>query len=128
MRRFFIILGFIAAIVALILSVSPLFKIAYLPGVAALIFGLVAFYFSKQQQRLRKTVQLILMLTLISLILTTYKTVFRTPKVDNIEELELKEEASKKESEKSLKNLEHDDLDMDYNEPIIDTTEVEELY
>lgn len=126
MRQLNIILGFIAAVSALIFSVSPLYKIAYLPGVAAIVFGLVAFYFSKQQQRPRKTVQLILLLTLISLLLTTYKAIFTFSEPNDIEALEIKERDAIKDPKNPSKDSEINVLPMDDSESIIDTIEVED--
>jgi predicted membrane protein len=91
MRRLFIILGFIAAILTVILAVTPLSKLAFLPAVAALIFGLIAFYISRKQNNPKKSIQIIFLLTIISLGITTYKAVFETTEVANVEELEIKE-------------------------------------
>lgn len=122
MRSLFIVLGFIAAVLALILAVTPLSQIAYLPAVAALIFGFIAFYISKRKQMPKKTVQLIFILTFISLVLTTYKSIFNTAEVGDLEELELKKEASIEDSKEILEGLDIDELDMD-----IDTSEFEML-
>lgn len=116
MRRFFIILGFIASILAVILSVSPLSKIAYIPAVLALLFGLVAFYLSRQKQYPKKSIQLIFLLTIISLTITTYKAVFDVVEVSNIEGLELKEKESEEEAIQELEALDFEALDIDQDE------------
>lgn len=113
MRSLFIVLGFIAAILALVLAVTPLSKIAYLPALAALIFGVIAFYISKRQQSPKKSVQLIFLLTIISLVLTTYKAVFNTTEVGNLEELELKEEKSIEDSKEILEGLDLDESEFE---------------
>lgn len=110
MKRVFIILGLIASIVAVVLSITPLFKIAFIPAVAALVFGLIGFYYSRQKQYPKKTVQLIFLLTIISLTITTYKAVFTVVEVGNIDGLELKEKESE---EKALEELENLDIEMD---------------
>lgn len=115
MRQLFIILGFITSILAVILSVTPLSKIAFIPAVAALIFGFIAFYVSRQHQYPKKSIQLIFMLTIIALLLTTYKAVFTTVEVGNVEGLELKEKESE---ENAIEELEG--LDLDINELEID--------
>lgn len=126
MRQLFIILGFITAILAVILSVTPLSKLAYLPAIAALIFGLVAFYISKQKQDPKKSVQLVFLLTIISLSITTYKAIFNTVEVGNVEDLQVKEETSVEDSKELLENIEIEDIDL--GEPDkIDTTELEGL-
>ena len=123
MRTLFIVLGLIAAGLAVIMAVTPLSQIAYLPAVAALVFGFVAFYLSKRQQSPKKTVQLIFLLTMISLVLSTYKLIFNTAEVGNLEELELKQEASVEDSKEILEELDIDDLDMDTETSELDLIE-----
>lgn len=106
MRTLFVVLGFIASVLALILAVTPLFKIGYLPSIAALVFGLVAFYISKKKQLPRKSIQLVILMTLIALTISTYKTVFNTVKVGNTEELIQKEEDSEQEAIETLEDIE----------------------
>lgn len=116
MRRFFIILGFIASILAVILSVSPLSKIAYIPAVIALIFGFIAFYLSRQKQYPKKSIQLIFLLTIISLTITTYKAIFNVVEVGNVEGLELKEKESEEEAIQELEDLDFDEMDIETDE------------
>jgi intracellular septation protein A len=118
MRRLFIILGFIASVLAVTLSVTPLSKISYIPAVAALIFGASALYFSRQKQYPKKSIQLIFLLTIISLTITTYKAVFDVVEVGNVEGLELKEKESEEEAIKELEDLqiEETELDLDNSE------------
>ena len=116
MRRLFIILGFIAAILAVLLSVTPLSKIAYIPAVVALIFGLIAFYFSKQKQVSKKSIQLIFLLTIISLTITTYKSVFGVVEVGNVEGLQLKEKESEEKAIEELDGLELDEIELNEND------------
>lgn len=116
MRSLFIVLGIIAAVLALVLAVTPLSQIAYMPAIAALIFGFIAFYISKRKQSPKKTVQLIFLLTFIALVLTTYKAIFNTPEVGNLDELELKEETSKEDSKEILEELDLDDREIDATE------------
>lgn len=106
MKRLFIILGFILAVLAVILSVTPFSKIAYIPGIAAFVFGLIAFYLAKQSSK--KPIQLIFLLTIISLSLTTYKAIFNKAELGNTQTLELKEKESE---EKAIEELEGLDLD-----------------
>ncbi len=124
MRRLFIVLGFISAVLALIIAVTPLSQIAYVPAVAALIFALIAFYMAKQKQYPKKSIQLIFLLTFIALVLTTYKSVFNAAEVGNLDELELKEEASIEDSKELLEEL---DLEIDESELEIETEDLEGL-
>ena len=108
MRSLFIILGFITSTIAVALAVTPLSKIAFIPAVAALVFGLAAFYLSRHKQYPKKSIQLIFLLTIISLAITSYKAVFNEVEVGNVEDLKLKE----KESEaKAIEDLEGIDLE-----------------
>lgn len=118
MRRLFIILGFIAAILTVILAVTPLSKLAFLPAVAALIFGLIAFYISRKQNNPKKSIQIIFLLTIISLGITTYKAVFETTEVANVEELEIKESESIEDSKDILETLDLEDVDLEGLEDI----------
>jgi len=118
MRCLFIILGFIAAILTVILAVTPLSKLAFLPAVAALVFGLIAFYISRKQNNPKKSIQIIFLLTIISLGITTYKAVFETTEVANVEELEVKETESIEDSKDILETLEIEDIDLEGLEEI----------
>jgi membrane-bound ClpP family serine protease len=110
MKKLFLILGFITAILGLILAVTPLFKIAYIPSIATLIFGLLALFTFKEKQHNKKPIQLIFLMSIIALALTTYKAVFSKSEVGNTEQLELKEEQLEEESIEELDGLEIDDL------------------
>ncbi|TXE07714.1 FUSC family protein [Gelidibacter salicanalis] len=112
MRQFFIILGICAAALALILSVTPQFPIAYILTVLALIFGLIAFYLSKKPQLPKKTIQLIFLLTLISLGITSYKSLFPTPEVEIIEPKEQLDDSSMERPPKTLEELEAERQDQ----------------
>lgn len=123
MRRLFIVLGFVAAVLALVIAVTPLSQLAFIPGVAALVFALIAFYISRRKQYPKKSIQLIFLLSLISLVLTTYKAVFTTAQVGNLEELELKEEASMEDSKELLENL---DIKIEESDPeLIETEDID---
>lgn len=105
MRKLFIILGLIAAIIAVVLSSLPLFNMAFIPAIAALIFGLIAFYLSKQQNESKKVVQLIFLLTIISLCLSTYKAIFSETEVGNTEELEVRVQEAEENAIEELEGL-----------------------
>lgn len=113
MKKLVIILGFISAVLAVVLAVTPLFKIAFIPGVVALILGVVAIYLSKEKQDSKKSIQLIFLLTIIALALTTYKSVFDTVEVGNTEELIKKENESQEDAIEELEGLEIDESDFE---------------
>ena len=109
MRNIFIVLGIILAILAVVLSALPLFNMAFIPAIAALIFGSVAFYLSKQQNQSNKIVQLIFLITIIALVISTYKAIFYEVEVGNIDELEIREEQVKENALEELDNIELSD-------------------
>ncbi|WP_323789528.1 FUSC family protein [Psychroserpens sp.] len=111
MKKLVIILGFISAILAIVLAVTPLFKIAFVPGIAALLFGILAIYLSKQDSK--KSIQLIFLLTIIALSLTTYKSVFDTVEVGNTDELQEKETESQEDAINELEGIELDESDFE---------------
>lgn len=113
MKKIVIVLGFISAILAVVIAVTPLSKIAYIPGVAALFFGVLGLYLSKQKQSSKKSIQLIFLLTIIALTVTTYKSVFNTIEVGNTEELQEKENESQEEAIEELEGLEIDEVDFE---------------
>jgi membrane-bound ClpP family serine protease len=112
MKKLFLIFVFITDILALILAVTPLFNIAFIPAIAALVFGLLALFTSKDKQHFKKPIQLIFLMTIIALALTTYKAVFSTSEVGNTDKMEEKEEQLEEESIEELDGLEIDDIDM----------------
>lgn len=111
MRKISIILGIISAILAIVLAATPLSKIAYFPCIAAFIFGLIAFMSAKQKNSSRTAIQLIFLMTIVALILTTYKAVFNTVEVGDTKQLEQKEEQLEEESLQELEELDLDDID-----------------
>ncbi|MBO6607511.1 FUSC family protein [Psychroserpens sp.] len=105
MKKLFVILGFTAAILALILSATPLSKIAFMPSGAALICGIVALFIKKGDSSSKKSIQLMFLMTIIALVVTTYKAVFNTVEVGDTEQLEQKEEELEEESLKDLEGM-----------------------
>jgi len=116
MRKFLVILGFIAAILAVVLAVTPLSNIALIPAIVAFILGLAIFYLSKKQNQSKKVVQYIFILTIISIGITTYKSVFNEVEVGDTEELQERADESVEDSKEILEDLdieEIDDIDME---------------
>ncbi|WP_047545666.1 hypothetical protein [Psychroserpens sp. Hel_I_66] len=113
MKKLFLILGFIAAIFALILAVTPLFKIAFIPCIAALLFGVLAMFISKNKPINKKAVQLMFLMTIIALALTTYKSIFSSSEVGNTEQLEEKEELLEEESIQDLEDIDIEEIDQE---------------
>lgn len=110
MRKLIIIIGFIAAILALILAVTPLSNIALFPSILAFAMAVIVYFISNKQSKSKKPVQYILLLTIIAIGFMAYKSIFTESTVGDTEALELREEASK---EKALEELEALDIDID---------------
>lgn len=108
MKKLFTILAFIASVLAIILSVLPISNLAILPAIAALIFGLIAFYISKKTGNVKKIIQFTFFLTITALAITTYKSLFNETEVANTEILEKKEIESETEAIKELEELDID--------------------
>lgn len=109
MKKLFIILGFISAILAVILAVTPLSSLAIAPIVAAFICGLIVLFISKKQNTKTKTIQYIFILVIISLGLTIYKGVFSTTEIGDTEQLEQRDEENLEDSKEILEDIEIDE-------------------
>lgn len=108
MKKVVIILGFISAIIAVIVSVTPLYNLAVIPIIIAFISGLILFFLSKKESSKTKTIQYIFLLVIISLSLTIYKGLFHTSEVGDIEQLEQRDEENLEDSKEILEDLEID--------------------
>tara|TARA_R100001369_G_scaffold91836_2_gene134389 strand:- start:1122 stop:1460 length:339 start_codon:yes stop_codon:yes gene_type:complete len=108
-KKLFIILGFIAAILAVILAVTPLSNLAVAPTIIAFLSGLIVLFLSKKQNTKTKTIQYIFLMVIISLSLTIYKGVFSTKEVGNTEQLELRDEENLEDSKEILEDIEIDE-------------------
>jgi ABC-type Mn2+/Zn2+ transport system permease subunit len=108
-KKPFIILGFITAILAVVLAVTPLSNLAIAPIIVAFLSGLIVVFLSKKQNTKTKTTQYIFLLVIISLGLTIYKSVFSTTEVGNTEQLELRDEENLEDSKEILEAIEIDE-------------------
>ena len=106
MRNLFAILGIISASLAVVLSTLPFFNMAFIPAIAALIFGFIAFYLSKQQNLSNKIVQLTFLLTIIALVISSYKAIYFEAEIGNTKELEVREKQVKENALDELDNIE----------------------
>ncbi|WP_054851411.1 hypothetical protein [Olleya sp. ITB9] len=105
MRKLSIILGLIFAVLAVILSVLPLYKLAFIPAILAAIFGIVAFLKARNQDLPTHVIQVIFLLTIISLSLATYKTIFTVAEVGDTKELKQTEDKRKEEAKEELEDI-----------------------
>jgi len=109
MRKLFIIIGFITAILSVVLAVTPLSKISIVPTIIAFVSGLVVLYLSKKQNKSKKVIQYIFLLAIISISLTIYKAIFSTSEVSNVEEIQKKSDESVEDSKNILEGLNIED-------------------
>ncbi|WP_272023669.1 FUSC family protein [Olleya namhaensis] len=105
MRKTSIILGLIFAVLALVLAVLPLYKLAFIPAVLAFIFGIIAFLKSKKEAKPTHVIQVIFLLTIISLGLATYKTIFTVSEVGDTKDLQQTEDKLNEEAKEELDDL-----------------------
>lgn len=109
MKKLFIIIGFIAAILAVILAVTPLSNLAVAPIIIAFVCGLIIIFLSKKENNKTKTIQYIFLLVIIALGLTIYKAVFSTTEIGNTEQLEQRDEENLEDSKEILEDIEIDE-------------------
>jgi len=102
MRLLFTILGLISAILAVILAVLPLEKIAIVPGVFAVIFSLIARYTSKNAGK--KLINFSFLIVIIAFLLIAYKIVFASESQVTMDENFI--EQNEKSEEKAIEELE----------------------
>jgi len=109
MKRLLVILGFITSILAVILAVTPLFKIAIFPVIIAFLCGVGLLLLAKKKQIKTKAIQYIFLLSIIALGFTVYKGVFYKAEIGNTEELEQREDKSEEDAIELLEDIEIDE-------------------
>lgn len=120
MKKIFTILAIITSGFAIILSVLPISNLAIFPAIVALIFGVVAFYLSKQEGEVKKIIKFTFFLTIASLSIITYKAIFNKTEVSNTQEMVEKETESQ---EAAIEELE--ELDIELEDIEIENIEIE---
>ncbi|MBU2951755.1 FUSC family protein [Tamlana agarivorans] len=112
MKKICTILAFIMAVLASVLAVLPSSNFAIYPTLAALIFGFIAFYLSKKTGEVKKIIQFSILLSLLALGLSTYKSFFTETKMSNTETLNTTETKPKDASHETLENQDNEALDL----------------
>jgi membrane protein implicated in regulation of membrane protease activity len=130
MKKVFTILAIIASILAIIFSVLPISNLAVFPAASALVFGGIAFYFSKKAGEVKKSIQFTFLLTTCALAITTYKAFFIKTEVVNTEILNEKEAQFEEEAIEELENLdiegiEFDDESIEFEDESIEFEDIE---
>ncbi len=108
-KKLIIIFGFIAAILSVILAVTPFSNLAIIPIVVAFILGLLIVYISKKNNTKTKSIQYIFLMVIIALALTVYKSVYYTSEVGDTEQLEQREEENLEDSKELLEDIDFDE-------------------
>lgn len=110
MKKTFTILAIITSVLSIILSVLPVSNLAIFPAIAAIVFGVIAFYISKQAGEVKKIIPFAFLLTIASISIVTYKAVFNKTEVANTQDMIEKETESQ---EAAIEELETLDLELE---------------
>ena len=102
MKTLFSILGLITAILAIVLSILPLEKIALIPAILALIFTVICFVLAKNDGK--KFIKFIFILTIVSFAIIGYKYVFASVSEVTVDQEFI--EKNKQSEEKAIEELE----------------------
>ena len=108
MRIVLLILAAISALVGLIFTILPFGTIGVLPGIAAIVLGLLAYLLSKKQEKPFKTALLFMVMGVFVAIGSGTKTLWVKDEVAVDQEFQQKEEQVKNEAIEELKELEGD--------------------
>jgi len=106
MRITFIILGIVSAIIAIILSILPFGLIALIPAAIAFVLGLLALSASKKESKSKLPVNIIFLLTVIALAITTYRSITNENTVEADTEFIEKEKESQENAIDELEGIE----------------------
>lgn len=123
-KKIVIILGFIAAVLAVILAVTPLSNLAVIPIIMAFICGLLIVFMSKKDKTKTKSIQYIFLMIIIALTLTIYKSVYYTSEVGNTEQLEQRDEENLEDSKELLEDIDIEELEEKEEENLEDSKEL----
>lgn len=104
MRKLFIILAAVFAVVGLVFAILPMGSIAFLPIILAIVLALVAMWKSNDNQK--KIPRWILIIALAILVLVTVKVVFVKDKVVVDQQFIQENVDSKEEAQQELEGLE----------------------
>ena len=109
MRQLFIILSLILALLGLTLSILPFGTIALFPIIAAFILGFLAFRISKKEQKSTTIIKIIFLITIVSLCMSIYRSVFENNIIENDIETIEKEKQSEQEAIEELEEIDIED-------------------
>jgi hypothetical protein len=126
MKSILLVLGYVAAVLSLIFSVTPLFKIAFITGAAALLLVLGSKYFSKDKSGFSLGMKILLAILVLSLLISTYKTIFVTAEVGDTETLIETEIQSEQDAIEELEGLDLEEFE-DFESDDLEGLDTEEM-
>lgn len=106
MRIILLILAGIASVIGIIMTILPFGNIAILPGVFVIIVAAAAYFLSKKQQKPHKMALLFVAIGLFTITGSGSKALWVKDEVAVDKDFEQKEEQSKEEAIKELKEIE----------------------
>ena len=109
MRTLLIIVGFLAAVLGLIMTILPFGALGFIPVALALIIGILSLRMSRTEGASTTPSKLIIILGGLGLILGIYRTVFDKNVVTEDEEIIRQDEESLEDAKKELEDIEIDE-------------------
>ena len=106
MKKIVSIFAFISAILALILSLLPIFIIAYIPAAIGVICAFILWKINQKDTTKPTSLKVLAVLLFISLSIISYKVFFTKSEVTDTKKIEQKEQQSEEEAIEELEGLE----------------------
>ncbi len=106
MKKIVSIIAFISAVLALILSLLPLFIIAYIPAAIGVICAFILWKINQNETSKPTSLKVLVVLLFISLSIISYKVFFTKSEVTDTKKIEQKEQKSEEEAIEELEGLE----------------------
>lgn len=88
------------------LTFLPVYKLAFIPALIAILFGVLSFLKIKKEDTPKILVYSIFIISALALIIIVYRYALVKPEVGNIENFEQREKDSEKEAIEELENIE----------------------
>lgn len=126
MKSVLFVLGYVAAIVSLVFSVTPLFKLTFITGAAAVLLVLGSRYFVKEKKGFSIGIKILMGILVISLLISTYKTIFVTAEVGDTETLIETENQSEQDAIEELEGLDIEEFE-DFESDDLEDLDGEEM-
>ena len=106
MKKIVSIFAFICAVLALVLSLLPIFIIAYIPAAIGIICALILWKINQKNNSNSTSFKVLVFLLFASLSIISYQVFFTKSEVTDTKKLEQKEQQSEEEAIEELEGLE----------------------